>query len=104
MTIPTTITSELAVLQAQVTAASPLSSASSPTLTAIKLNAEQLVSDINSALATAAGALDTWTSPTDPNAIVSGVLGLLSNAEDQAKLSNMAGFVGRSNKNLDQLP
>jgi hypothetical protein len=103
MSVPATITAELTALQAQVTAAAPLASAAPATIAAIQLNAEQLVSDIGSALTTAAGALDTWTTPTDPNAIAAGIEALKCSAEDQATLANMAGYVGRATKNLDQL-
>jgi|SRR6516165_10242197 hypothetical protein len=103
MSIPANITAELANLQAQVTAAGPLAAASAPTLTAMQLNAAALVSDINAALAGAAGALDTWMAPTDPAAIVTGILALETNADDQASLANMAGYAGRALKNLDQV-
>jgi hypothetical protein len=103
VTIPANITSELAALQQQTAAAQPLASASRPTITAIQLNAGQLLSDIDVALLAAAGSLDTWTPPTDPDAIVAGILGLLESADDQAGLCNMEGYVGRAAKNLDQL-
>jgi hypothetical protein len=103
MTIPANVTSELANLQSQVAAATPLSAASLATLTAIQLNAAQLAADIGAALTNAAGALDTWTAPADPVAIINGVNGLIGNASDQASLSNMQGYVMRAAKNLNQL-
>lgn len=103
MSVPSNITTGLANLQAQVTAAKPLSSASQATLLAIQLNGIQLANDIATALLAAAGALDTWTAPSDPAQIAAGVLSLMSAATDQSALANMVGYVGRANKNLDQL-
>lgn len=56
MTIPANITTELAALQTQLTNAEPLSSASAPTITALQLNAHQLLDDLDDALIDAAGA------------------------------------------------
>jgi hypothetical protein len=104
--IPANVTSELAALQAQVSSAAPLASASAPTISAIQLNAEQLVSDIATALANAAGQLDTFMpppAPTDPAGIVAGVLAIAESATDQFMLADMGGFVGRAAANLDTL-
>lgn len=102
MAVPTNITSELAALQAQVAAAKPLQSAPFATVKAIQLNAQNLVVDIDVAVANS-GTLDTWISPSDPGTIISGVLGLYGNALDQSVLSNMRGYVGRATSNLDQV-
>jgi hypothetical protein len=104
MAIPSNVTAELSNLQAQVTANTPLANAPRATITAMQLNADKLVSDINTALVSCAGTLDTWTSPTDPVAISNGILGLLSNAKDENNLALMGGVVGRAAANLDQLP
>jgi hypothetical protein len=103
MSIPATITAALSSLQAQVVAALPLANASHATRTALKLNAANLVASIQSAL-TASSILDTYVAPTDPGVIITGVLTLLTAAEDENKLSLMRGVVGRAASNLDQLP
>jgi hypothetical protein len=103
MSIPTTITSLLADLQAEVAAATPLTSASQQTLVAIQLNAEQLLDEIATALPAAAGQLDTFVAPAQPQAIATGILGLLESAQDQANLANWQGYFGRAAINLDQL-
>jgi len=103
MTIPANITSELTALQAQLAAAEPLSTASSPTIVALQLNTENFLDDVGAALDAASGTLDTWTAPVDPVSIVNGVLGLLSSAQDQNTLANIQGYVGRANANIDQL-
>ncbi|WP_407146232.1 hypothetical protein [Bradyrhizobium sp. ORS 86] len=102
MSIPAAITAELANLQAQVKAASPLSSASRPIVLAMQLNAAQLVADVQAALV-APSVLDSWVAPSDPAAIVTGVLGVSVAAEDASNLSLMRGVVGRVASNLDQL-
>jgi hypothetical protein len=104
--IPANITSELSALQAQTAAAAPLASAPHATVVAIQLNAAQLASDINTAVTTLAGALDTytWTPGDDPSAIAAAVDGLLINALYENAIVNMQGYVGRSVINLNQLP
>jgi hypothetical protein len=103
MSVPATITTALQSLQAQVTAAQPLANASHATRTALKLNAANLVASIQGAL-TASSILDTYVAPTDPGVIITGVLTLLTAAEDENTLSLMRGVVGRAASNLDQLP
>jgi len=103
MSIPANIKSELTALQAQLAAATPLSSASGPAIVALQLNTAQFLSDANTALTNAAGVLDTWNATTDPAAIVTGFLGLVVNSEDQNTLCNIAGYVGRADTNIDQL-
>lgn len=101
--IPANITTELATLQAQVTAAAPLTSASHATITALKLNAGQLVADVQSALVAPDNLLDTWAAPIDAPSIVVGFAGVLSAGQDQSNLSLMRGVTGRVASNLDQL-
>ena len=102
MTISTTITTALSSLQAQVAAAAPLANASIPTITALQLNAAQLVSDIQTAL-TATSTLDTWVAPADPISMVNGFDQVVVAGVDQSNLSLMRGVVGRAASNLDQL-
>lgn len=102
MSIPANITSEMAFLQAQVNAASPLNAAPRATIAAIKLNAAKLVNDVQAALV-AANTLDTWTAPVDAGAIISGVLSVSQVAQDQNKLALMRGIVGRVASNVDQI-
>lgn len=101
--IPAKITTELASLQAQVIAATPLAAAPRAAILAIQLNAAQLVSDIQSTLVAPNNTLDTFVPPADPVAIVNGVLGLLTASQDQSNLALMRGVVGRATSNLDQL-
>ena len=102
-TTNSTIQAELENLQAQVTAASPLTSASPPTLLAIQLNAAQLLANINTAITNGVGQLDVWIAPVDPEQIIDGVLELKWQATNQSHLVLMEGYVARSNLNLDQL-
>jgi hypothetical protein len=103
MSVPTAITTELADLQAQVTAAQPLAQASQATVTAIKMNAATLVAAIDTAINAATGKLDTWAAPVDPLTIIAGIQAVAVNADDQADLTNMRGFVGRATSNLNQV-
>jgi len=102
MTIPTSITTALTSLEAQVIAASPLANASKATITALQLNAANVVSNIQSSL-TAPNLLDTWVAPLDPVSIIAGVLNVVSTASDQNQLALMRGVTGRATSNLDQL-
>lgn len=104
MSLPTNIAREIAYLQTQVTAAAPLTSAPRATLLAMQLNADQLVADTEAALETSSGALDNWTPPIDPQAIIAGVLALETSAFGQTALANCRGLVGRIASNLNQLP
>jgi hypothetical protein len=98
------IATELTDLQAQVAANTPLLSASQATRIAIKLNAAQLVSDVQAALVAPNNLLDTWAAPSDPGAIASGILTVLQASQDQSNLALMRGLVGRVASNVDQLP
>lgn len=104
MTLPANISSEISVLQTQVTANAPLASAPRAAILAMQLNADELVADTDTALVAAAGALDTWQAPTDPAAIICGILGLEADAENQTSLADCRGVVGRVASNLNQLP
>lgn len=103
MSIPATITTALASLQAQVLAAQPLANASSATVKAMQLNAGNLVNDVQSALTAPNNLLDTWSAPSDPASIVAGINNLVSAATDQSNLALMRGIVGRVASNLNQL-
>lgn len=117
MPIPSFILVELADLQTQVLAASPLSNASDATIEAIQLNAQQLVNDIQTALTavsvvtgtntvsvTDGSILDGWTAPVDPGAIASSLLTVDDAATDQSSLSLMRGVTGRVSININQIP
>lgn len=114
MTIPTNITTELANLQAQVKAATPLSNAPFATIKAMQLNAGNLVADIQSALTTTklipnivlttdSVLLDTWVAPVDPVSMVTGFNAVVVAGNNQNDLSLKRGVVGRVASNLDQL-
>ena len=114
MTIPIVISTALASLEAQVVAAQPLASASQATITALQLNSGNLLTSIQTALTTTtlipniilttdSGLLDAWIAATDPLTIISGILNILTSAQNQSKLSLMRGVVGRATSNLDQI-
>ncbi len=104
MSIPANIATELTNLQAQVIEAAPLTAASKATRTAIKLNAAQLVADVQAALIAPNNLLDTWAAPLMPNDIATGINSVVSAAKDQSNLALMRGVVGRAASALDQLP
>lgn len=112
--IPSNITTELASLQAQVKAATPLNNAPFATVKAMQLNAANLVNDVqfalttitlipNIVLTTESLLLDTWVPPPDPISMVAGFNAVVTAADDQSDLSLMRGVVGRVASNLDQL-
>lgn len=114
MAIPDNITVALTSLEAQVTASAPLEDANHATVTALQLNAGNLVKSIQTALTTTklvpnivfttdSLLLDEWVAPVDPQSIIDGVLTVLNAAQNQQKLSLMRGVVGRATSNLDQL-
>lgn len=103
MSIPANITTELASLQTQVAAAKPLNAAPRATVQAIKLNAAQLVSDVQTELVAPNNLLDTWAAPVDPAAIVAGVLQVAEAGNDQNALALMRGVVGRAASNINQV-
>ncbi len=114
MTIPSNITTELTSLQAQVKAATPLNNAPFTTIKAMQLNAVNLVSDIQTALTTTklvpnivlttdSVLLDTWLAPVDATSMVTGVLMVLTAAQNQQQLSLLRGVAGRVADNLNQL-
>jgi hypothetical protein len=101
--IPANVTTALNSLQTQVAAASPLEKASTPTITALQLNADALVTLIDNALTAAADGLDSWIAPSEVLNIISGVLTSQTAAIDQSNLALMRGVCGRVAANLDQL-
>jgi hypothetical protein len=113
MSVPANIVTELQFLQAQVAAVGDLRTAEVATVTAMELNATNLLLDIDTALATAAGStrditgafinLDTWLPPIDVGLIVSDIQILLVCAQDQTTLSTMRGVVGRASVMLNNL-
>lgn len=104
MSIPQNIVDELSFLQTQIAQAGPLSQATRQVIVAAQLNAAQLVTDTEAAQYSLAGVLDTWTPPSDPVAIINGILGVDQNADDERDIVAMRGLVGRAASNLDQLP
>lgn len=114
MSIPSNISTELANLQAQVTAATPLNNAPFATIKAMQLNAANLVNDIQTALTTttlipnivlttSSLLLDAWAAPVDPISMINGFGSVVVAGDDQSDLSLMRGVVGRAASNLDQL-
>jgi hypothetical protein len=103
MSLTPKIVTELNSLQAQVEAAQPLANAPHSTVVALQLNAINLLSDINTALAAAAGSLDGWVAPVDAPSIIKGILGIYQNAQDQRDLFLASAMVGRIVSNLEQL-
>jgi hypothetical protein len=102
MSIPANITTELAFLQAQVKAATPLANAPFTTIKAMQLNAGNLVADIQTAL-TAKSTLDTFAAPVDPISMINGFQLVVTAGQDQNKLSLLRGVSGRVAANLNQL-
>lgn len=103
MAIPANIAAEIASLQAQVVAAAPIASAGHATVVAIKLNAGQIVSDLQAVLI-ASNMLDGWTAPKDAPSIVAAINGIVQTAVDQGDVSLKRGLIGRVTSNLDQIP
>lgn len=105
MSIPQNIVNEFAFLQTQINASIPLTAASHATITALQLNADQLVSDCEQAQGTLVGQLDTyvWTPGDDPANITSAVQGLSASANDEANITLLRGLAGRMASNLHQL-
>jgi hypothetical protein len=69
----------------------------------LQINAASLVSDVDAALAGAAGALDAFAAPSDPVAIASGLSGLLTASQNQTDLADLRGLAGRVASNLSQV-
>jgi hypothetical protein len=103
MAIGAALQSEIAALNAAFSAASPIPQAPRASITALQINAATFVSQVDSALAGAAGALDTFAAPTAPEAMAAGVVGLLTASQNQTDLANLRGLAGRVASNLDQL-
>jgi hypothetical protein len=114
MSIPANITTELASLQAQVAAATPLNNAPFTTIKAMQLNAGNLVNDIQFALTTTtlipnivlttdSTWLDGWSPPADPISMINGFGSVVVAGQNQNKLSLLRGVAGRAASNLSQL-
>jgi hypothetical protein len=103
MAIDPAITASLQSLQLQVQAAEPLSQTDHATLTAIKLNAANLVNAIQAALV-APSLLDSWVAPADAPSIATGLLSVSTAADDARNLALMRGVVGRATSNINQVP
>lgn len=102
MTIPASIFTALTSLQTQVQQAQPLNNATRPTITAMQLNAANLIVSVQAQLVLSS-LLDTFTAAVDAPTIISGVLSVLGAANDQSELATMRGIVGRVSTNLDRL-
>lgn len=102
MSLPVNIVVEAQFLQSQVKQFSPLANAPHAAIMAMKLNAANLVSDVQAAL-TATSNLDNLTFPTDVGLMVTTMLSVLTTAQSQTSLSLARGVFGRSASNLDQL-
>ena len=103
MAVPSNIISELQFLQNQVNGNQPLNEQSRATITAMQLNADKLVSDVDAAELKAAGQLDTWVQPGDPFALVSSLVSVGVSASDQWIIGDIRSFIGRVASNLNQL-
>ena len=103
MTIGPVLQAEIAALNVAFAAASPIEQAPRASVTALQINAAQLVSDIDSALASAAGALDTFTTPLLAADMATGLLGLYMASQNQTDLADVRGLAGRVVSNLDQI-
>ena len=103
MAIPTVLQAEIIALNTAFLAASPLEQAPRAAITALQINAAQLVTDINTALAGASGALDTFSASTDPAVTAVGFAGLLTASQNQSDLSDLRGLIGRVASNMDQV-
>ena len=102
MALPTSITADLANLQTAYASAAPLATAPATTVYALSVQAGSVVSDLDSAVLAASGALDTYTAPVMAPAIATGVLGLLTASQTQSALTDIRGYVGRIALNLAQ--
>lgn len=100
MPFPLTIAMEVVALNNQITAAQPLESAPSGIRTLLATQATTLASDIEGALADAAGDLDTFSAPMMAPAMVLSFLEVADAASTQVSLADLAGVVGRVASNL----
>ena len=101
MPVPVAISTQLASLNAAITAAGNLDAAPFTTLNALAYQAGSLAQAIEAAIPGQAGALDTWTPPLMPGDITTGVLGLLTAAQTQSSLADLEGYVARIEINLE---
>lgn len=103
MTIPASLQAEVIALNTAFLAADPLSQSPRAAITALQINAAQLVADIDTALTGASGALDTFSAPTDAPSIASGFSALLTASQNQSDLADLRGLAGRVASNLEQV-
>ena len=103
MAIGTALQAEIAALNVAFAAATPIEQAPRAAVTALQINAAQLVSDVDAALAGAAGALDTFTAPAMAADMATGLTGLYTASQNQTDLADLRGLAGRVASNLDQI-
>ena len=102
MAIPASIQAQIAALSTAFNAATPLAGAPRASVKALQVNAGALVAAVDSALLSAAGALDTFAPASDVSATVDELAALLVAAQNQSDLAALRGVVGRIASNLDQ--
>jgi hypothetical protein len=102
--IPASLQAAATFLQTQVAQNTPLTSAPQAQVTAMQLNADNLITAADLALLAAAGQLDTFTAPVGAIPIIQGVVALAQAAQNQRDIALFAGIVGRVALNLAQLP
>jgi hypothetical protein len=100
MPFPANIATEVAALNTAINAALPLESALPGTIAVLANQADTLVNDIDTALAEAAGTLDTFTAPVMAPAIVLAFQAVVGSGFEQLALCDLAGPVGRVATNL----
>jgi hypothetical protein len=103
MAIPSALQAQIAALNVAFTAASPVEQSPRAAITALQINAATLVPAVDSALAGAAGALDTFTAPALATDMATGLVGLLTASQNQTDLADLRGLAGRVASNLDQV-
>ena len=103
MPISADLQAKVAALNTAFLAASPVEQSPRAAVTALQINAAHLVSDVDSALAGAAGGLDAFAAPSDPVAIATGLSGLLTASQNQTDLADLRGLIGRVASNLAQI-
>ena len=103
MTSGSALQAQIAAMQAAFAAASPIEQAPRAAVTALQINAAQLVSGVDAALAGAAGALDTFAAPVLAADMATGLTGLLTASQNQTDLADLRGLAGRVASNLDQI-
>jgi hypothetical protein len=92
---------QMQALSVAVKAAGNLTQASLPVVNALAYQAGLLASSVEAAIPNYAGALDTWTSPTQTGDIATGILGLQTSTLTQLSLADLEGYVARIAINLE---